>query len=171
MGYIYLDSNAGYVSIKNTSFDDIFNIKTWEFKDKIDFLKSAIKDEGLRNVNVIVNISLLLKRFNGFDDEIFERDDVYFDSMVELIDAKLELQSDLDDLRKKIVGLYLSVIKSLVVKNDEQSRDICDLYFLLMRVLSVYDISLMLQRIDLSGINAEFVRGANIICQDMMKNE
>lgn len=171
MGYIYLDNGVGYVSIKNTSFDDILNIRTWEFKDKVEFLKNAIKDEGLKNVNVIVNISLLLKRFNNFDDEIFERDDVYFESMVELIDAKLELQSDLDDLRRKIVGLYLSIIKSLVVKNDEQSRDICDLHFLLMRILSVYDISLMLQRIELSGINAEFVRGADVIYQDMLKNE
>lgn len=171
MAYIYLENDAEYVSIKSTEFNDVFGIKNLEFEKKISFLKQALKDSGLRNVNLIINISLLLKRFNDFDDSLFERDDIYFNSLIELVDAKLELQSELDDLRKSIVKYYLSVIKSLVVKNEEQSKDMDNLYFLLLRILSVYDISLMLQKIDISGIEPEFVRCANIIYQDMLKNE
>lgn len=171
MSYINIDSKSEYVSIKNTEFNDVLNLREWEFDDKIKFLKQALKDSGLRNVNVIINISLLLKRFNDLDDSIFDREDIYFTSIVELVDAKLELQNELDELKTIIVKYYLSVIKSLVVKNEEQSRDIENLYFMLLRILSVYDISLMLQKLETIDTDIEFVRCANEIYQDMLKNE
>ena len=171
MSYINIDSKSEYVSIKNTEFNDVLNLREWEFDDKIKFLKQALKDSGLRNVNAIINISLLLKRFNDLDDSIFDREDIYFTSIVELVDAKLELQNELDELKTIIVKYYLSVIKSLVVKNEEQSRDIENLYFMLLRILSVYDISLMLQKLETIDTDIEFVRCANEIYQDMLKNE
>lgn len=171
MGYRIFESNSDYVAIKNTEFNDIIGIRNWKVEDKINFFKQAIKDEGLRNTNIIINIALLLKRLNNYDDTIFEREDIYFTSLVELVDVKLELKNELDELRKVIVKYYLSVIKSLVVKNEEQSKEIANLYYLLLRVLSVYDISLMLQKIDLDGIDAEFVKGADIIYKNMLENE
>lgn len=171
MAYIDLENKSEYVSVKNTEFNDIIGIKKWDFDGKVGFFKEAIKDIGLRNSNILINISLLLKRFNNLDETLFDREDIYFSSIVELIDIKLELQDDLDELRKNIVKYYFSVIKSLAVKNEEQSRDIDNLYFMLLRILSVYDISLMLQKIDISDIDIEFVKCANIIYQDMLKNE
>lgn len=67
---------------------------------------------------------------------------------MELIDLKIDMKQQLDNLREKLVRYYFGVVKSIIVKNEEQSVHLDNLYYYLLHILSINDISLMAQKIN-----------------------
>ena len=142
-------------------------IKVISYKDKKDFLVYAIGSKGLKNSNVIINISLLIKQ--GIDETLFERKDIYFNSLMELIDLKIDMKQQLDDLREKLVKYYFGVVKSIIVKNEEQSIHLDNLYYYLLHILSINDISLMMQKIN-KVEDIPFICNAKEIYKNIINN-
>ena len=152
---------------KQSSSNDVFYLKELSYKDKKDFLVYAIGSKGLKNSNVIINISLLIKQ--GIDETLFERKDIYFNSLMELIDLKIDMKQQLDDLREKLVKYYFGVVKSIIVKNEEQSIHLDNLYYYLLHILSINDISLMMQKIN-KVEDIPFICNAKEIYKNIINN-
>lgn len=154
---------------KQSASNDVFYLKELSYKEKKSFLTYAIDSKGLKNSNVIINISLLIKQFSNIDETIFERKDIYFNSLMELIDLKIDMKQQLDDLREKLVKYYFGIVKSIIVKNEEQSIHLDNLYFHLMHILSINDISLMMQKIS-EVEDIPFICNAKEIYKNIINN-
>ena len=124
-------------------------MKYLDYDKKLKALKELINNESLKDSKDIINISFLVKRLNQLDNEIFKREDIYYNSLMELIDLKINLKKELEELRKKIVIYYLGCLKSLTIKNEEQAIHINNLYFHLLHILDINDISVILQKVEI----------------------
>ena len=124
-------------------------MKYLDYDKKLKALKELINNESLKDSKDIINISFLVKRLNQLDNEIFKREDIYYSSLMELIDLKINLKKELEELRKKIVIYYLGCLKSLTIKNEEQAIHINNLYFHLLHILDINDISVILQKVEI----------------------
>jgi len=160
--------NQDYLS--KYSSKDIFNLKTLSKEEKTKFIVYCLKQEGLVNANIIVNLSFLVKSFRELTTQIFEREDIFYNDMIELLDIKEELKPEIDVLRKKIVEYYFSIVKSLRTINEEMSCDMENIYFLLFQCLSMEDISTMMQKVNFSYDKIKLVRNSKSLLKRIMEN-
>lgn len=72
----------------------------------------ALKQEDLNDPLLILNIINLIKVYNSLDDAFFQSPDIYFDSIEELLDLKLEISSELAEFTKKVSLYFISLFKS-----------------------------------------------------------
>lgn len=149
---------------------DRFNLKALALQDKINFISYCLDDESLNNPNIIINLSFLIRQFNDLTTDIFEREDIYYSSIIELLDIKQALRDKLDVLRRKIVEYYFSITKSISTLNDEMSIDMENIYYNLFQCLSINDISVMMQKVDLSFDKIQLVRNSKLLLKRMIKN-
>lgn len=128
---------------------DVFvDVSELDYFDKKEFIRFLLSQNGMLNNQVIINLSLLLKKNKGLTKELFTRDDIFFNDYIELLDIKQDLRKELNVLRKDIISIYYSAIKSISILNQEESYDVCNLKFLLMFLLNMEDISVISQLVD-----------------------
>lgn len=90
----------------------MINIKKIALEQKVQVLKYALTYEALQDPLMLLNILNLVKTYNTLDDTYFESNDIYVNSIEELLDLKLELGKDLKEFSRKLSIYFLSLIKS-----------------------------------------------------------
>lgn len=68
--------------------------------------------EDLADPLMLLNILNLVKIYNTLDTSFFENQDVYVNSIEELLDLKLDLQEDLDKFTRQLSIYFISLFKS-----------------------------------------------------------
>ena len=68
--------------------------------------------EDLADPLMLLNILNLVKIYNTLDTSFFENQDVYVNSIEELLDLKLDLQEDLDRFTRQLSIYFISLFKS-----------------------------------------------------------
>ena len=99
-------------NINDTSIFVYLNLRGLNIDLLIEAFRYSMNREDLKNPVMILNIVNLLKIYNSLDDSFFDSDDNYFTVIDDMIDAKLLLSSELQELTKKVSLYFLSVIKS-----------------------------------------------------------
>lgn len=84
---------------------------TFEIKEKV--FKKLLSSEDIKNPIFILNVLNLIKNYNDFDDSFFSNDLIYFESIVEHLDMRINLDSDIYNLQKKVALYYLSLFSSI----------------------------------------------------------
>lgn len=122
-------------------------IKKNSFSKKIEMFKYLLSCEALENINGLLNISLLFKRLTNIDSSFFNNDRIYFDSLYELIDIKLHLQKEINEVQRKLFIYYNNLIKSYNVSNEEESLHLNNFYYNLFHLLNLSDLSNIVAKI------------------------
>lgn len=125
-------NNDDVISFENMSYDDIiksiilfqnyendnninikFNFKFIDFSLKKDIIKYFLINKNIINKNIIHNILLLIKSHNTLSDNFFKSNDIYYNSLDELLNIKLDMTDDILEFKKYIISLFFSMLKSL----------------------------------------------------------
>lgn len=133
------------IEIKKDVFVDVSEL---DYYDKKEFIRFLLSQNGMLNNQVIINLSLLLKKNKSLTKDMFQREDIFFNDYIELLDVKQDLRKELNELRKDIISIYYSAVKSISILNQEESYDVCNLKFLLMFLLNMEDISVISQLVE-----------------------
>ena len=79
---------------------------------KAEAIKYALSREDLKDPVTSLNIFNLIKTYNTLDDSFFEDENVWVNSLEDLLDLKLEIHDELKIFVKQFSIYFLSLIKS-----------------------------------------------------------
>lgn len=88
------------------------NLKNLTTENKVSAFKYALTRNDIIDARMILNLFNLVKIYNTLDDSYFESDDIFVNNIEELLDIKLELQSELKVFAKTISIYFISLFKS-----------------------------------------------------------
>lgn len=140
--------------------EEILQVKDLEIEDKIRCFKFFLNSDVITNVSVISNIYLLINGITDIDDEALNDERIFFNSLEEYIDIKLEIKDEIDKFNTSLLEYYFGVIKGLSVNLDELKSHIPNTYFNLMPLVTPNLISKLtvkyLDRIDTCKVKPVF---------------
>ena len=139
---------------------EILDIKEMSTDDKILCFRYFLKSEGITNVSVISNLFLLINGISDIDDNALNDERIFFSSLEEYVDVKLEIKEEIDGFNIALLEYYLGVVEGLNVTLDELKSHIPNTYFNLMSLVAPELVSkLMLKyltRIDCHNVKPAF---------------
>lgn len=95
------------------------------------WFKSALRDEDLCDPVMCLNIFDLIKNYNTLSEKFFENENVYINSIEQLLDIKLDLKEELSIVLTKLSIYFISLIKyvnKVNVSFGENTKKIENLY-------------------------------------------
>ena len=123
-------------------------LKQKDIKEKIKILREYIQSENSDDKLLSLNVYLLIKRNNTFDDSFFEHEDVMFNDIMEFIDIADELHDDLDNFSKKLCGIYLSCIKNCHIIETSPATPIGKKYLYVLYMLDFLTLSSIMKNLE-----------------------
>ena len=125
----------------NLAPEVILEIKELPTEDKIKCFRYFLGTDVITNVSVISNLFLLINGITDIEDNALDDERVFFSSLEEYIDVKLEIKSEIDVFNTRLLEYYLGVIKGLSVNLDELKTHIPNTFFNLMPLVTINLIS------------------------------
>ena len=125
----------------NLASEVILEIKELPTEDKIKCFRYFLVTDVITNVSVISNLFLLINGITDIEDNALDDERVFFSSLEEYIDVKLEIKNEIDVFNTRLLEYYLGVIKGLSVNLDELKTHIPNTFFNLMPLVTINLIS------------------------------
>ena len=125
----------------NLAPEVILEIKELPTEDKIKCFRYFLGTDVITNVSVISNLFLLINGITDIEDNALDDERVFFSSLEEYIDVKLEIKNEIDVFNTRLLEYYLGVIKGLSVNLDELKIHIPNTFFNLMPLVTINLIS------------------------------
>ena len=120
----------------NIEPDKILEIKGLTTEEKAECFKYFLNTDVITNVSVISNIFLLINGITDIDEDALNDERIFFNSLEEYIDVKLEIKNEIDVFNTKLLEYYLGIVKGLSVNLDELKSHIPNTYFNLMPLVT-----------------------------------
>ena len=76
------------------------------------WFKMSLVDEDLCDPVMCLNIFDLIKNYNTLSEKFFENENVYINSIEQLLDIKLDLKEELSNVSTKLAIYFISLIKN-----------------------------------------------------------
>jgi len=150
--------NDDFFAKVNTN--EILNVKEMKTEDKIKCFRYFLTSDIISNISVISNIFLLIDGVSSISDDTLQDNRVFFNSLEEYVDIKLQLRDEIDSFNIKLVEYYLGIIEGLDVVLDELKTHITNTHYNIMNLVTPNLISkLMLKyltRITVSNVKPAF---------------
>lgn len=100
--------------VKNQTNRNIqFDIKTLNFDFKKTLFSNWFSNYDIVNPSILMNLITLLRAYNDFSDDFFALDTIYFNSITEFLDIKLELKTEIDKFVNDFSTWYYSLFKCI----------------------------------------------------------
>lgn len=142
------------------STEEILDIKAMDTDSKIECFRYFLTSDVISNISVISNIFLLIDGVSSIDENTLEDPRVFFNSLEEYVDIKLQLRSEMDLFNIKLLEYYLGIVEGLDVTLDELKVHITNTHYNIMNLVTPTLISkLMLKyltRISFENVNPVF---------------
>lgn len=140
--------------------EEILAIKELPSEEKIKCFRYFLTTDILTNVSVISNIYLLINGISSIDDNALKDERIFFKSLEEYVDIKLEIRKELDKYSIKLLEYYLGIIQGLDVQLDELKSHIPNSYYNIMPLITPTLISRLalkyLKKIDIDNVKPAF---------------
>lgn len=120
----------------NIEPDKILEIKGLTTEEKAECFKYFLNTDVITNVSVISNIFLLINGITDIDEDALNDERIFFNSLEEYIDVKLEIKNEIDVFNTRLLEYYLGIVKGLSVNLDELKSHIPNTYFNLMPLVT-----------------------------------
>ena len=144
----------------NLDSEEILEIKKLPTEDKVKCFKYFLGSEVITNISVISNIYILINGISSIDEDSLNDERVFFNSLEEYVDIKLEIRHEIDNFNIRLIEYYLGIIEGLDVTLDELKTHIPNTHFNLMPLVTPNLVSkLMLKyltRIDCNKVKPAF---------------
>ena len=140
--------------------EEILAIKELPSEEKVKCFRYFLTTDILTNVSVISNIYLLINGISSIDDNALKDGRIFFKSLEEYVDIKLEIRKELDQYSIKVLEYYLGIIQGLDVQLDELKSHIPNSYYNIMPLITPTLISRLalkyLKKIDIDNVKPAF---------------
>lgn len=88
------------------------DLKHANVEKKAEIIKEALKYDNLNDPLMLLNILNLVKVYNTLDDSYFQAEDIFVNSVEELLDLKLAIAPELKEFSKRIAVYFFGLVKS-----------------------------------------------------------
>ena len=150
--------NDDFFAKVNTN--EILNVKEMKTEDKIRCFRYFLTSDIISNISVISNVFLLIDGVSSISDDTLQDNRVFFNSLEEYVDIKLQLRDEIDSFNIKLVEYYLGIIEGLDVVLDELKTHITNTHYNIMNLVTPNLISKLtlkyLTRITVSNVKPAF---------------
>ena len=117
------------------------SLKNISSNNKIKCILHAMENDNTVDQWMLLNLYNIIKGYNTFADEYFDAEEVYFNSLVELMDALAEIKEDdrYNAFLKNICVYYLSILKTVGITSGKKLESAEVLPLLYQRILFMSD--------------------------------
>lgn len=140
--------------------EEILQIKDLSLDDKVACFKFFLSSDVISNISVISNIFLLINGISNIDDDTIEDERIFFKSLEEYVDIKLQIRSEIDNFNIYLLEYYLGIVEGLEVVLDELKTHIPNTHFNVMPLVTPQLISRImikyLPKIDTKRVKPHF---------------
>lgn len=140
--------------------EDILEIKTLSIEDKVKCFSFFLNSDVITNYSVISNLFMLINGITDIEDDILEDERLFFNSLEEYVDIKLELKPEIEEFKKKLLIYYLGIVEGLNVKIPELKIHIPNTYYNILHFVTPIFISKImteqLTNIDVNDVKPTF---------------
>lgn len=151
-------------------YNESFDLKELTTSEKTEFLRYCIKDEGMKNINILANI-IMMAQGCDLSDELFAQDDIFFNDAEEYIDIKLALKEDIEEFDKKIVTYYFAAVKSCSVLLPDHKFAVPNLYYHTLLAIDIETVSKFMNKVSINYDEVPLIFDADIILSNLSKKE
>lgn len=148
-----------YTAVMN---NEIINAKSLPAEEKIELIKQCLVHEEITNPSLITNI-VLLSLGGSLDDDVFENEICLFNSLIEFIDIKQEIRSEIAKFNTQLCKYFIGVLKGYSLKLNELKIDMTNLYWAVIHSVSFNNISSLLNKTDFNISEVPAVRNSEEI--------
>lgn len=153
------------IELKTESTEKLVNI----FKEimKLDYV------QHLTNKSLMLNILALIKSYNTFTDEYFNDERIFFSSIEQFLDVKIELQAEIKAIDAEISTYFYSILRSI----SKTEYTILDSYVDIPKFYKAFFLTTNL--VTVSGIlaqmpndyqyNLKYVKGAHLYLSNVLQ--
>lgn len=96
----------------NNVTDKIIDLKGESLETLENVFRDLLDNDYCLNYSVILNLNLLVNGYNTLDDGMFESDEVWFTSIEQLIDIKIDLADVISKFQRNVTIWTLGLLKS-----------------------------------------------------------
>ena len=147
-------------------YDESFDLSEMPTEEKTEFLRYCLKDENMRNINILTNV-ILMAQGCDLSDELFAQPDIFFKDAEEYIDIKLALKEDIEEFDKKIVMYYLAAVKSISVLLPDHKFGVPNLYYHTLLAIDLNAVSRMMNKVSVNYDEVPLIFNADIILSNL----
>jgi len=166
--FIKNDLNEGSPLFEALSSREEILAKDLPFEEKVLFFKEIFKLEQIMNPTVLLNISLIILG-GSLEDSVFERQDIYFTSLIEYLDIKYELKEEINNFNIKIAQYFIGIIKGYSLQLDDTKVDVTDTYWNIFEVANFEQISKILNKVSINVESCPPVKNAGYLLNSLCK--
>ena len=91
--------------------EEVLEIKPLNTEDKVKCFRYFLTSDVISNISVISNIFILIDGVTSIDDNTLEDNRVFFSSLEEYVDIKLQLRDEINAFNIKLLEYYLGIIE------------------------------------------------------------
>jgi hypothetical protein len=133
--------------------NEILPIKTLPYEEKLQVVEHVVSRSNILNVNMIYNISLLVITGQQYSADFFESENVWFESIVELIDMRVALESYITKLITQLIEAFIDVLGSQHITPEIEGmspnfRFLEPTYHMLLMTMNFYTLSPLFAKLD-----------------------
>ena len=151
-------------------YDEVFDLSEMPTEEKTEFLRYCLKDEGMRNINILANI-IMMAQGCDLSDELFEQKDIFFNSAEEYIDIKLDLKDEIAEFDKKIVLYYFAAVKSCANLLPDNKFDVPNLYYHTLLAIDIETVSKFMNKVSINYDEIPLIFNADLILSNLSRKE
>lgn len=151
------DLNDEYFT--NLDPEEILDIKKLSTEDKALAFRYFLDSDVITNASVIFNLFILVNGITDIDDNAMDDERIFFSSLEEYVDIKLQIRYELDDFNTWLVEYYLGIIEGLDTTLDELKSHIPNTAYNVMALVTPSLISRLMTKY-LMNVNASKVKPA-----------
>lgn len=140
--------------------------KALSTEEKTELIRQCLLHEEIVNPSLITNI-VLLSLGGSLDDNAFKNEICLFNSLIEFIDIKQELRTEINKFNTQLCKYFIGVLKGYSLKLNELKIDITNLYWGVIHSVTFANISTLLNKVDFNIKDVPAIRNAEEIIDSL----
>ena len=125
------------------------NVNEMSYDDKVRFIKLCLDCDCLSNVSIISNL-VVLAQGRLIDEELYEKDDVFFEDDIEFLDICTDLREEIKAFNTKLVSYFLGAFKSMSNLIGDGAVHVPNLYYNALSTYSLRAMSSAMQKVSVN---------------------
>lgn len=146
------------------------DVKGLEYDDKKRFIKFCLKCEAISNACIVSNL-VTVAQGRLIDEELYEREDIFFVDDIEYLDLCTDLRDEILEFNTKIVTYFLAALKSMSSLIGDGAVHIPNEFFVALSSYSLNAISSAMQKVSIDYDNLPAVLNGDVVVEKVCSSK
>lgn len=146
------------------------DVKGLEYDDKKRFIKFCLECEAISNACIVSNL-VTVAQGRLIDEELYEREDIFFVDDIEYLDLCTDLRDEILEFNTKIVTYFLAALKSMSSLIGDGAVHIPNEFFVALSSYSLNAISSAMQKVSIDYDNLPAVLNGDVVVEKVCSSK